>query len=426
MSRLLDYLNAWDRPLAELAQHFRDKFGVTVIQEQSLYLFKYQHISANWDEPITQECRGTIVQHRGIRIPTTYGRDLNARTRHAWQLRSRPFDKFFNQHEGRCPLFGPEDFAAFTPELAMHEKADGTCIQLWWDPAGAGRWRASTLGTITPHLVNEEAFTFEELFWRTCGFGGAHLETLLDKTETYLFELCCDVNRLVTKYEHDHCMLLGIRNTLTGDYHDLHGGHALAVCEGTNTRLPHHVPFKEAGITRLEEAQAFIERESVNPRYGEWPEGFVLYHQGAPIAKMKNATYLQLHHVGGGDIGHSKNKIVEAYFMGTLDDIYTMLTDRLAKFADDLQAVAGDVVRGALHTIHTLSERDYEAQKDFALAVNALVPQSFRGFCFRNKALVVAGSPELDDALNAWLCENYAKFNWKELVVSAAKEGTYS
>jgi len=376
------------------AKHFAETFGVNMNQEDSFFQFKYMQLTANWDSRVTHESRGVILRCDGSE----------------WSVASRPFDKFFNQGEGHCPVFDEGEFARRASGMEFHEKADGTCIQVWHD---GNQWRASTLGTITPSCVGDEPYTFDELFWKT-----ANLTPVLDKMDkeaTYVFELCADANRIVTKYETDHCVLLGIRNKMTGEYASLSSSMALTVCEGTNVRLPHRVPFTDVGVKDLDQAVAFVENEkNATEIYGEWPEGFVIYEGGAPVAKMKNSRYVELHAVGGGDLKHSKNRIVEAVFNGNLDDFYVVLSDRLKEFANQVQAKVAATITDTMAAVSILQRGYYPDQKAYALAVQEHLEGPWRAFAFQNKAAIVAKDPRLSLLLSEWLSKNYQKFEWKD------------
>ncbi len=389
----MDLLN-YIRTLSKVdPSHFGSDFGINVVQEDNLYQFKYLQLSAKWDHRMVHESRGVILRQDGS----------------DWEIASRPFDKFFNQHEGHCPVFDPDVFSSKSKDMEFHEKADGTCIQLWHD---GEKWRVSTLGTITPSNVGDEPYTFAELFWKT-----AQVDPVLpklDKEATYVLELCADANRIVTKYPKDLCVLLGIRNKSTGEFASLDSSMALTICEGTNVRLPHRIKFAEVGVKTLDHARAFVEDAKNDTQYGEWPEGFVIYESGAPVAKMKNSRYVELHAVGGGDLKHSKNKIVEAVFMGNLDDFYVMLSDRLKAFADEVVEKSANMVASTMDQISKVQKGYYPDQKAYALAVQEHVEGPFRSFMFKSKSAVLAKDPLLQVHLETWLCDNYQKFNWKD------------
>lgn len=393
MQHLIETLKTLDTVSPE---HFAEEYGVNVNIEGNLYQFKYLQLSAKWNHPLVHECRGVILRN----------------VEGQWEVASLPFDKFFNQHEGHCPVFNADTFARMTSGMEFHEKADGTCIQLWWDTERK-LWRASTLGTITPSLVMEEDYTFDTLFDNVSGVD-INVREGLNKNLTYVFELCAEVNRIVTKYNTDHCVLLSIRDKRDGTYLSLEGDEARFICENANVRLPVRYSFTELGISTLEEAKAFVEEAKNDPRFGEWPEGFVIYFGGRPIAKMKNTRYVQLHHVGGGDFKATRNRVIEAYFDGNLDDVYGVLTDRMKAFADDLKEQVIRIESDVMAKVVEVQEgAPYETQKDYALKVVSLVDRVFHGFFFQQKDAILNHQGNLRELFQSWLSMHQGKFNWK-------------
>ena len=76
---------------------------------------------------------------------------------------------------------------------------------MWWDD-DLEKWRISTLKYITPDEW------VPQLFWRF--IDEKKLNTELWKNYTYVFELCCEENRIVTKYSQDQVFLIAIRNNV--------------------------------------------------------------------------------------------------------------------------------------------------------------------------------------------------------------------
>jgi hypothetical protein len=324
-----------------------------------------------------------------------------------WTCLSRPFDKFFNQHEGYCPIFKKEEFDKRVHTLSLAEKADGSCIQLWHDN---DTWRVSTLGMINTALVQEESVTFEQLFWNTVSIK----KEKLDKELTYIFELCCDENRIVTRYGVNHAVLLAARSRKTGAYvKDLNDtlNHCL------NVRLAENDSCKSLGLSSLEDVIDYVEKESDNQsRYGEYPEGFALYDSsGVPVAKIKNKRYVSLHRVGGGDIKHSKNVIVDAVFLGHIDDLYDVLSERLKTFADGVKEKASLMISDTRLTIEEMYSVDYKDRKTFALAVQKDVPKEISGFFYKNIDHFMGEENEnIMEDFEKWLKAHYLIFKWKE------------
>lgn len=399
MSNLKKYLNE-NHPNVDydnLKSDFSEKFGVNVKQEGEFFLFKYGMISAVW-APVTLECRGSILKL----------------TEDGWKFQSRPFDKFFNQHEGHCPIFKEKDFKEALRYSALVAKADGSCIQLWHD---GEKWRISTLGTITPLNVQDSNFTFADLFLTTAS---EIFWDELDVDNTYLFELCTEHNRIVTQYQEDHVVFLGARNRITGVYLsniELDNELNCGAFRHANAVLPQLVFPWEIGLKSLEAVKQFIEEESKTDRYGKYSEGFVLYdwRHFHPLAKMKNAQYVSLHCFGGGDLLHSKNQIIEAIFLGYVDDIYDVLSDQLKSFAEDIKHKVSSLESNAISESEKIQEMNFETRKDYAIFIKNNLDSKIQAFFFKNandfmekKAMDVSAKFEF------WLKENYKKFEWKE------------
>ena len=398
MSALQTYLDENHDGPDSLKVDFQRKFGVSVRQEDDLFLFKYGIITSNWKEKVTHESRGAILRLEN----------------NGWTYMSRPFDKFFNQHEGHCPIFDSSAFAKHLQEAVIIEKADGSCIQMWHDGQS---WRVSTLGSITTKNVYDEDVTFSELFFKTVG--EIHLHEL-DPNFTYLFELCCDENRIVTQYTHNHAVYLGARERRSGSYlrhheleYDINQG---AFCD-SNIRMPKMVKPSDRGLKTLDDVKLFVDQESDSEKYGKWPEGFIIYNLDGfhPLAKMKNARYMSLHHVGGGDVAHSKNQIINAIFLGYIDDVYDVLSTRLKNFADDIKQKAAKLTQETLVLIEKIKTKDFPTRKAFAAFLQDYADKKVAPFFFKNGNAFMNKKVEDPVALfEIWLKANYSKFEWKE------------
>jgi hypothetical protein len=395
MSHLLQYLNDnhSKSDYDSIKNDFSQKFGVNVKEEDEFFLFKYGMITANWNEPITKECRGAILKNENGK----------------WAFMARPFDKFFNQHEGHCPIFNPKVFEEKLPNLSLAVKSDGTCIQLWHSGI---EWRVSTLGSITTLNAHESNKTFDRLFLDTIG------NVFWDKLNqelTYIFELCTEENRIVTKYSSDHAVLLGARNRNSGLYLDNYEEILSGAFAESNVVTSYRILPASIGHKTLEDVKLFVEEMSEKEDHGKYPEGYVVYDENlCPIAKMKNAKYVSLHHVGGGDIEHSKNQIIDSIFLGFIDDVYDVLSDRLKLFADEIKHNASEIELNAMNVAELISKNQFASRKDFALFVQKNADQKVQSFFFKNSSEFM--SNQIDDVLSKfelWLKENYKKFEWK-------------
>lgn len=406
---LVEYLNKYfekgeqgifeDKPV-DLVTHFLEKFGVDVKKENDLYQFKYNMIAAKWSFPITHECRGSI-----LRFDDKHNR---------WFHVSRAYDKFFNFHEGLCKI-GENDFAL---NLQIIEKADGTCIQVWFD-GKLNKWRVSTLGTITTQAY-DQAFrpndTFENLFLKTA----KNLNwAWFDPDYTYLFELCTHDNRIVTQYPEDIVYLIAVRDKFYGLYktdQEVDDFCLQLMEDGANVKRPDLKFFYTLNFTNFKDVEVWVETQADNSSLGKFPEGFVIYRGGIPVAKLKNSKYMAAFHVSGGNKGHAKNAIIEALFLGNLDDVYSMMIPELQQFADKIRERVAGLGKDVFAAGKEIAEGNYPTQKDYALAVQSKCHnKQLHGFFFKNKEKVIAGM-NLSEIYTDWIRENYKRFLdlWKE------------
>jgi len=385
---LLDYLNGFVYTNEDdLVCHFLEKFGVNVKIENDLYLFKYGQIEAKWTEAITHECRGIILRN----------------TDDGWKVVSRPFDKFFNIGEGYCKV--NDKYEIFN--LSAYQKLDGTCAQVYFDEV-LNKWRMSTLGTITPLNVGDISLTFDDLFWKVANDRYADFVRLLDfnldlRKYTIICELCTVENMVLTRYEKDSIYLLGCRNKETGEL--------------VKIALPLDIPvkwkFSEIGISTIEEAKNWVELESKKTElYGMYNEGFVLYDDKGPVAKMKNSLYIQLHHtVGAGDVRCTRNKVIEAFICGNMDDIYPVLTPSMQEFADKLRDWWINKLKEISTMVNSLCDLRFETMKEYALYIQANIPQNLQALFYQGKTQK-DGKFFFDKSLDIskWLESSYKKF----------------
>jgi len=400
---LVDYLNdnfpfngSWTN--SEIMKHFMETFGVNVKQEEDLYLFKYGMLEAKWTQPITHVCRGLIIRN----------------TSDGWKICSYPFDKFFNQTEGYCPISKEKVFNDAVEDLSFIEKCDGTCIQVWWDDS-LEIWRVSTLGSITTTNVHDSLLTFEDLFWKI--FDNEKKIELVPG-RTYLFELCSVLNRVVTRYETDRLYMLGIRDLTTFELIDWDTVSFMTDRFGVHT--PVKKSFLDIGITDLKSAEKWIEDESSKKEiYGEYPEGFVVVNDKGPVCKMKNSGYLALHH-SLSDAACTRKAVVRAFFKGTMDDLYAALPEEFQKFADKLSDWASKMNSHFSNVVApTFRSGKFKDRKEYAIFVQELPePEgNFKPFFFQNQDKVCDNDINLGSAFIEWLSQNFEKYmdDWKSM-----------
>jgi len=403
---LCEYLNKYfssgeagefEKLPVDLTIHFLDKFGVDVKKENDLYLLKYNMISANFSFPITHECRGIILRYDG-----------------KWEVVSRPYSKFFNWTQSMVAIT-EKDFA---PNLQISEKIDGSLIQIWKDEK-LNKWRVSTSDTITS-MAYDQAWrpndTFENLFLKTIKILNFDR---LDSNFTYIFELATMDNRVVTKYPEDTVYLIAAREKKYGLYKTDQEVDDLCLQlmeDGSNVKRPQLKFLYELNLNSFSEVVAWVEKESQDPKYGEFPEGFVIYRGGIPVAKMKNSKYLAAFHVSGGNKGHAKNTIISLVFEEKLDDVYSMMIPELQEFANKIKEKVAAMGKEIIEAGREIGKEKYETQKDYAMAVQSKCHNKMlHAFFFTNKLQILSGA-NINELYTQWIKENYKRFLdlWKE------------
>lgn len=404
---LTQYLNAnfpigstaWT--FTDVVNRFMEDFGVSVKTEDhtdghKLYQFKYDMLGAKWQFPITHECRGIIL------------RDSDS-----WEIVAHPYDKFFNQHEGNCRIFTEADFNAACAKLSFAEKADGTCIMVWYDRWNA-KWRVSTLGSITTLIIHDSGTTFDTLFRNVVG---VDIFKNLAIGSTYIFELCARLNRVVTRYPTDIAYLIGIR----------HADGQLASYDQIKNEVQHLAPvklplfdsFASLGITSLDAAQKYVESKISDKSLGDYPEGFVVYDEFGPVCKMKNSAYLALHH-SLSDAACTRKAVVAAFFKGSMDDLYPALPEEFQKAADKLKDWLGAFRVYLNNDIAPLFKGQvFASRKDYAIRVQTLPADAkmFSGFFFAHQDAVCDPSKNLGDDFAASIQKTWEKYEdfWKKI-----------
>lgn len=393
MSALIKFLESRQWKDEELVSVFFEQFGVKVNSKGNIYQFKYDDRAAKHHLDVTRECRGAILVLKEEK----------------WNYLARPFDKFFNITEGHCPLFSKKSLGDFGQNLDLMEKADGSLLILWWNSVEE-KWAISTSGSIKAQKPMKKdgvqsLETFEEIFYRVSKIGENELAQL-DKENSYLFELCSSENPVITQYSKEKVYLLGIRNKDTGIYLNFESKIATYLLGLDGILLPEIIKLEDIDLKTKEELMLFIEKQSRNSKYGKWPEGFVLYMNREPIAKLKNRTYLQCFYTLGGNKDLAKKGVMESVISGSIDDIYGHLNEDLKEYADLLKLRVEEKVRATYAFIDKILGKNELEPKEFALAVKEEVPSQFQGFFFQNRQSLLKGEFDGRQVFDDWLQVN--------------------
>lgn len=319
-------------------QCLTDNLGITVKEYDNYYVLNYSQCDSPKTHPVVMECRGIILRKSDL------------------QVVCRPFSRFFNYGEHGCPE--DIDFS----KCIVREKIDGSLCKLWWDDI-EGVWQIATRGTA---YAESEVFswgiTFRELFLRAAGKTEDEFQQWakihLYEGMTYLFELACRENRVVTPYEKDTLVLLAMRSN-TNDGHTngyaypYHGDYWL---QEINAR--YCVEYPLSSIDKINNAVTNL---------GGLKEGFVVYQNYIPVCKIKSPLYVKLHYIRGN--GLTPSKIVDIVWEGEVEEYLTY-------FPEDsryLMPYENAYNRMIYHINSTVfNTKDVTSQKEFALLVKDL------------------------------------------------------
>lgn len=185
-----------------------------------------------WNE-ITLSCRGLVVDDLGNVV-------------------ARPFKKFFNLSEGKTNI---------TDDYTIYAKLDGSLGILF---CYNDEWILASRGSFT----SEQAIIGKEILDKVCDY------SLLDKNNTYCFEIIYPENKIVVEYEgFEGLVLTGVFNTATGEEQSM-------------------------GNTKLQIAQVFSSDTHLSELYktiNDNEEGYVIRFSNGERCKIKGAEYLRLH-----------------------------------------------------------------------------------------------------------------------------------
>lgn len=185
-----------------------------------------------WDD-ITLMSRGLIVDDLG-------------------NIVARPFKKFFNLSE--CKTIVTDDYEIF-------EKYDGSLGILFFY---GENWILASRGSFT----SEQAIKGKEILDRSCDY------KLLDKNNTYCFEIIYRENKIVVDYGNtEECILTAVFNTQTGEEQDIYVWES-PTASSYNFQTP---------LNKLHEVIRDID------------EGYVIRFSNGERCKIKGAEYLRLH-----------------------------------------------------------------------------------------------------------------------------------
>lgn len=311
----------------------KEAFGITVkeYEEEGLFVLNYSQIDSPKSHPIVMECRGLIIDS-----------SLN--------VVSRSFDRFFNLGEA------PEtQYHLDWSKATVFNKMDGSLIKLYY---WSGKWHFSTRGTA---FAESDCMGFGITFKDLClkASNAENSEVLqsycenaeLDPSVTYILELTCRENRVVTVYEGTKLHFLAARNNKTGEFVSV-------------DRFQTHFLMGWEDIEKF----SFVNADEITKSAELLPdlkEGYVVYQDGKPVCKVKSPAYVAVHHLRGNGTPNV-NRVMELVCIGEQEEYLTYFPEDRDYFTPYIEAK--DTMLKELDKLF-LGTKDIVDQKDFALTI---------------------------------------------------------
>lgn len=279
--------------------------------------------------PEVQEARGIIIDTEKLEVV-------------CW-----PFRKFGNYGESYA-----DDIDWKTAEV--QEKVDGSIMKMWFDKR-QNKWRVSSNGMIDAHeATTTMGNSLGDLFREAAA--NQHLdESILDKDNTYIFELVSPLNRVVIRYDKVEIYHTGTRNNISGK----------EMVVDIGIKKPAKYP-----LHNLQDCIAAAEKLNIGlDKFDLKNEGFVVVDGNWHRVKVKSPDYVLVHHALNGGI-LSKRKMVKLILEGEAEEYLTYYPDYRKVFdlyTQKLEHLKMQIAN-SVHTAKSVKEK-YSTRKDMALAL---------------------------------------------------------
>lgn len=291
----------------------------------------YDQIESHNADKLAQQCRGLVLSPTG---DYPFSRD-ETKVVGCTKVVARPFDRFFNLGQDEAAKIDFEH-----SRTRFYHKEDGTLIICYFD-ARKGEWHVGTRAVCEADLPVEGdagGLTFRGLFLKALeketGFTDLDVfaKQHLDTENTYMFELCTEMNRVVVDYRGFNLFLLGVRQTSTGVEYPLSDYVSLPIPK-----------VREYQLSNMTDMVDFVSSQDPSAF-----EGVVARDSLFRRVKCKNAGYMALGRVKDSAL-RSPRGLMQLILMEKLDDVIPLLPEYAVARATTIQ----DDYRNAIHEYDT-------------------------------------------------------------------------
>jgi T4 RnlA family RNA ligase len=340
-----------------------EQLAISVKKVDDLLVLNYNQIDSPKTNPIVMECRSLILEAGTLRVV------------------SRSFDRFFNYGEA-LNVMPVIDWS----KAVTYDKVDGSLIKIY---RHKGRWNVSTKGTAYGESdCMGYGVTFKELVLKALGcdtdsrFQLLMNQSLLHFHNTYIFELTSVENRVVKRYEGYNLHFLAARNNETGEYETEYEREWLVDESCPLSKLIQQP--KEYRFDTVEECLR------TSRELKDLDEGYVVYQDGVPIAKVKSPTYVAVHHIRGE--GLNPKRVMQLVLSGEHheylnyfpdDEVvimpyvnaYLKLTDAIGDSYDEIKGISEQKEFAVVAQKHPFKAALFQARAKNMCAIHAFNDQ---------------------------------------------------
>lgn len=317
-----------------------EQFGISVKFVDDLVMLNYNQIESPKTHPLVIECRSLILEKDTLSVV------------------SRSFDRFFNYGEALnvMPVIDWNIAKAF-------QKVDGSLIKIY---CHNDKWFISTKGTTYGESdCMGHGVTFAELVYKSLDCANDdEFQTLMDESRmctlsTYIFEVTSFENRVVKHYTGYNLHFLASRDNETGVYTTDEERCWLLHLKEEGYGIGVHIVHPEAfTFGTVEDCQ----RTAMHLK--DLDEGYVIYQNDVPVAKIKSPAYVAVHHIRGE--GLNPKRIMQLVLTNEHEEY-------LQYFPEDRVMIQPYIEAKALLDLEIISVysgvRGIADQKEFAMAV---------------------------------------------------------
>ena len=346
-----------------------DPYNLKIHYKEPFYIFKYNQINSDFNEPIVCESRGIILHEEN------------------WEIACNPFPKFFNLGESYSADID-------LSKSKVYRKYDGSLIKIWYDRWNE-KWMVSTNGMIDAKDadLSEKSPTIKTFYDLVIDVLGSEVEFIemtsrFPKDSTYLFELLHPQNIIVEEQKDKKLILIGVRHNFTGadfllsnyDQKTIDGINNVELCKCFDINRSFDI-FKE-----------FIEQRN---KEGEVFEGLVVAEINNEIirerVKMKSTKYFEFNPLY--DRGYADNLFIDVFlnnefseFELYIKDAPEYAKDRYAELKDRFFTKISELERKVedWYGYFLVEKRDNPEnyKSEFGMEVQAREPSWMQGFIF--------------------------------------------